>query len=38
LLSYTLDSPDQVHRAAGYVDRIVRGEKLVDLPVTAVPQ
>ena len=35
LVSYGADFPDQFRRAASYVDRILRGEKLVDLPVQA---
>jgi putative tryptophan/tyrosine transport system substrate-binding protein len=35
LISYTIDFPDQFGRSASYVDRILKGEKPLDLPVQA---
>jgi putative tryptophan/tyrosine transport system substrate-binding protein len=35
LIAYSTDLTDQFRRAAGYVDRILRGEKPNDMPVQA---
>jgi len=35
LISYGPDRVEQYHRAAGYIDRILKGEKPADLPVQA---
>ena len=33
LMSYSIDVPDLYRRAAGYVDRILKGELVADMPV-----
>jgi len=35
LISYGVDQLDQYRRAAGYIDRILKGEKPADMPVQA---
>ena len=35
MISYGVSQIDQFRQAAGYVDRILRGEKPADLPVQA---
>ena len=35
LISYGPDLSDQFRRAAGYIDRILKGDKAADLPVQA---
>jgi len=35
LVSYGADSIDELRRAAGYINRVLKGEKPADLPVQA---
>jgi putative ABC transport system substrate-binding protein len=35
MISYGPDLNDQYRRAAGYIDRVLKGEKAADLPVQA---
>ena len=35
LMTYGVDPVDQMRRAAGYIDRIFKGEKPAELPVQA---
>jgi putative ABC transport system substrate-binding protein len=35
MMSYGIDQVEQMRGAAGYVDRILKGEKVGDLPVQA---
>ena len=35
LISYGPNTHDQIRRAAGYVDRVLKGEKPADMPVQA---
>jgi putative tryptophan/tyrosine transport system substrate-binding protein len=35
LIAYAVDPVGLMHRAAGYVDRVLKGEKSADLPVQA---